>query len=320
MPEDRECPAPGAPQEPILEISPDDLTPEAPPLPDTAAATPAPAPSALPVPPVPQAAPAELPATPPEPHRDDLEVTLVEEPAAPPPGPPPVVPAGPAEVIAPTVPPEPATPSPQPVAPVEVAPFAPEPVVPPTAPATESAPPAPITPGVPAVPAGAPKPVAPAPAPTPVLAGEAKWYTFSGGQVYGPYDAKHIRAWLRSGQVSWDTQASRGEGDPWRPLSAIAEFNPTPQVRAPVAAMPVPGQKDKTIAGILGILLGSLGIHHFYLGNTGLGLLYLLVSVLSVGILSGLPAIAGLIEGIIYLTAPEDRFQRNYHRWFLSGS
>lgn len=178
----------------------------------------------------------------------------------------------------------------------------------------------PITPAVPAAPAGAPKLVAPAPAPTPPLAGAAKWYTFSGGQVHGPYEAEHIRAWLRSGQISWDTQASRGEGDPWRPLSAIAEFNPTPQVGAPVAAAVARGQKDKTIAGILGILLGWLGIHHFYLGNTGLGLLYLLVSILSVGILSGLPAIAGLIEGIIYLTAPEDRFQRNYHRWFLAGS
>lgn len=214
----------------------------------------------------------------------------------------------------------PATPGvPEPVAPAGESPVTPAPAIQPSEPVATPAPAAPITPTVPAAQPSPPKP-APAAAPTPVPAAEAKWYTFSGEQVHGPYEAEHIRAWLRSGQISWNTQASRGEGDPWRPLSAIAEFNPTAQVGAPGPAAVAPGQKDKTIAGILGILLGWLGIHHFYLGNTGLGLLYLLVSVLSLGILSGLPAIAGLIEGIIYLTAPEDRFQRNYHRWFLAGS
>ena len=42
----------------------------------------------------------------------------------------------------------------------------------------------------------------------------------------------------------------------------------------------------KILAGVLGIVLGPLGIHKFVLGYTGAGLVMLLVSVLSLGILA----------------------------------
>ena len=60
--------------------------------------------------------------------------------------------------------------------------------------------------------------------------------------------------------------------------------------------------KSKIAAGILGILLGSLGIHNFYLGYTSKALVQLLLSVLSCGALSFASAIWGLIEGILILT------------------
>ena len=62
------------------------------------------------------------------------------------------------------------------------------------------------------------------------------------------------------------------------------------------------GAKSKIVAGILGILLGSLGIHNFYLGFTKRGLTQLLMSVLSCGILSFASGIWGLVEGILILT------------------
>ena len=67
---------------------------------------------------------------------------------------------------------------------------------------------------------------------------------------------------------------------------------------------PQPGleQKSKLAAGLLGILLGALGIHNFYLGNTGKALAQLLISVLSCGILSIVSWIWGLVEGIMILT------------------
>lgn len=60
--------------------------------------------------------------------------------------------------------------------------------------------------------------------------------------------------------------------------------------------------KSKVAAGILGILLGSLGIHNFYLGYTGKAIAQLLITVLTCGILSFVSAIWGLIEGILILT------------------
>jgi len=40
----------------------------------------------------------------------------------------------------------------------------------------------------------------------------------------------------------------------------------------------IPGAEKKMVAGILGILLGSFGIHKFYLGMQKEGLIMLLVS------------------------------------------
>lgn len=61
-------------------------------------------------------------------------------------------------------------------------------------------------------------------------------------------------------------------------------------------------QKSKIAAGLLGIFLGSLGVHNFYLGYTGKAVAQLLLSILSCGILSGVSGLWGLIEGILILT------------------
>lgn len=59
--------------------------------------------------------------------------------------------------------------------------------------------------------------------------------------------------------------------------------------------------KSKLAAGLLGIFLGVLGVHNFYLGYTGKAVGQLLLSVLSCGSLSVISAIWGLIEGIMIL-------------------
>ena len=73
-------------------------------------------------------------------------------------------------------------------------------------------------------------------------------------------------------------------------------------------------------AGILAIVMGSLGVHKFYLGFTGTGLIMLLVTVLSIFILSPVTGIIGLIEGIIYLAKSDREFYRDYivrkRAWF----
>lgn len=65
--------------------------------------------------------------------------------------------------------------------------------------------------------------------------------------------------------------------------------------------------KSKTTAGLFGILLGGFGAHHFYLGNIGKGVVYLLLSWLYI------PAIIGFIEGIVFLCMNDSEFDRKYN-------
>lgn len=66
------------------------------------------------------------------------------------------------------------------------------------------------------------------------------------------------------------------------------------------------GSKSKLVAGLLGILLGTLGIHNFYLGFTKRGILQLLLATIggfiTCGIATSAVAVWGLIEGIMILT------------------
>ena len=69
-------------------------------------------------------------------------------------------------------------------------------------------------------------------------------------------------------------------------------------------------QKSKVAAGILGILLGCLGIHNFYLGFTGKAIAQLLITILTCGYGALITGIWGLIEGIMILTGGISRDSR----------
>ena len=59
--------------------------------------------------------------------------------------------------------------------------------------------------------------------------------------------------------------------------------------------------KSRLAAAMLAIFLGWLGIHRFYLGFTGIGMLMLLLTVLTVGLLAPFVAVWGIVEGILIL-------------------
>jgi TM2 domain-containing membrane protein YozV len=75
-------------------------------------------------------------------------------------------------------------------------------------------------------------------------------------------------------------------------------------IPAPAPGEYVPGAKSRVTAGLLGILIGGLGVHKFYLNKVGLGILYVLFCWTFV------PAVIGLIEGIVYLTQDDVTFGR----------
>jgi TM2 domain-containing membrane protein YozV len=74
---------------------------------------------------------------------------------------------------------------------------------------------------------------------------------------------------------------------------------------------PHPVQEDnkKVAASLLAILLAPFGIHKFLLGYTSEGIIWLIISVCTCGIVTG---ILGIIEGIIYLTKSDQEFYQTY--------
>ena len=63
------------------------------------------------------------------------------------------------------------------------------------------------------------------------------------------------------------------------------------------------GERSKIVAGLLGVFLGSLGIHRFYLGYTNMGIIQIVVTVVT----CGLGGIWGFVEGILILIGNMDR-------------
>ena len=78
--------------------------------------------------------------------------------------------------------------------------------------------------------------------------------------------------------------------------------------------------KSKLTAGLLGIFLGGLGVHKFYLGYSSPGAIMLIATVITCGWGGIVTWTIGLIEGILYLTKSDEEFTETYvdnkKEWF----
>ena len=78
-----------------------------------------------------------------------------------------------------------------------------------------------------------------------------------------------------------------------------------------------PSCKSRGIAGLLAILMGWCGLHYFYIGKTNAGILFLLVAILSCGILASITTIISIIQGVLFFTSTQEEFE---HKWVNSPS
>lgn len=105
-------------------------------------------------------------------------------------------------------------------------------------------------------------------------------------------------------QAAWPPAA------PASPPPAPHPFYPPPAPATVPPGYPYPyGQplssRSKAAAGLLALFIPGLGIHRFYLGYTGIGIAYVIMTVVlswfTCGITAGIAFLCGMIEGIIIL-------------------
>lgn len=85
------------------------------------------------------------------------------------------------------------------------------------------------------------------------------------------------------------------------PKCGVRQMSPSNAMGATTA-----NGRNRTSAAIFAIILGGLGVHKFYLGQTGQGILYLLFC------MTLIPAILGLIEGVQLLTMSDADFLEKF--------
>jgi TM2 domain-containing membrane protein YozV len=162
-------------------------------------------------------------------------------------------------------------------------------------------------------------------------------YTLNGQQQPTPIDQQSLVSLISTGQVRLNDNVWCETMPGWLPVSHVPELTahsrPARAALSQVPAFPPVGPETtsgtvapeyrqfvgkKTGAGVVALLLGTLGIHKFMLGLTtgGITMLLLFLLVLPIPVLS----IIALIEGVIYLTKSDEQFFRDYavskKQWF----
>ena len=101
-------------------------------------------------------------------------------------------------------------------------------------------------------------------------------------------------------------QPYQGQQQPYAGQPQYQGHPPAPQQYQPQPPMPNPAYgypqpKSKIIAGLLGIFLGPLGIHRFYLGFTKIAVIQLILTLVLGVFTLGIVGLWGVIEGIMII-------------------
>lgn len=130
------------------------------------------------------------------------------------------------------------------------------------------------------------------------------------GRVVGPMAPAQVMAY----DVNEHTQVCNESGQ-WAPLFAYPELMAVLAAKRSSSANyyhpgePVPNSgKDHIGAGVLAILLGTLGIQYFYVGKTTAGFLSILISFCTCGMWN----VITLVQGILMITMTQEEFDKKF--------
>ncbi len=70
-----------------------------------------------------------------------------------------------------------------------------------------------------------------------------------------------------------------------------------------------PSGKSRGIAGLLALFLGCVGLHYFYLNKTNAGVVFLIASLLSCGVLAVVTQIVSIIQAVLFFTSTQEEFE-----------
>jgi len=80
----------------------------------------------------------------------------------------------------------------------------------------------------------------------------------------------------------------------------------------PATVAPPTNDRNKYVAAVMAFVIGTLGIHRFYLGRTGSGIIMLVLSITVIGVVISAPW--ALIDMIRYLMMSDEEFAARYPR------
>ena len=73
-----------------------------------------------------------------------------------------------------------------------------------------------------------------------------------------------------------------------------------------------PSGKSRGIAGLLALLMGALGLHYIYLGKSTAGIVFLLASLLSCGVLAVVAQVVSIIQAVLFFTCSQQEFEQKW--------
>ncbi|MDE7025230.1 MAG: TM2 domain-containing protein [Paramuribaculum sp.] len=73
-----------------------------------------------------------------------------------------------------------------------------------------------------------------------------------------------------------------------------------------------PEGKSRGVTALLAILLGSIGVHYFYMGKTTAGIVFLLITLFTCGFGGAVVGVIGLIQGIMMFGMTNQDWRAKY--------